>query len=182
MSIVKVFIFNILIILVVNIHGSFGQTQPHYLDSVAVHVNIDKDLTDSLTTLPNTHAKLKLPKFFEPFKMDKHEGFIHRGTSTTILGFEYPGTPFTALTKSLSDSTFSSQGAELLQIMQFKLSDGREATAYILRFKTSTADVIRIMYFTGDYQTTYYLIANIPEVVVKLISSVILSSFQTLEY
>jgi ribosomal protein S17E len=38
------------------------------------------------------------------------------------------------------------------------------------------------MYFTGDYQTTYQLMANIPEIVSKLLRNAVLESFKTLEY
>ncbi len=158
------------------------KAQTYVYDSTGIPVDLAKDLNDTLTPLPNTNAKLRLPRYFEPFANGKIVGFLHKGTSSSIIAYEYPGKAFTALTSKISDTTFSKQGAELLEVLTLKQNDGSPATAYVLRFKTPTAPVIRIMYFTGDYQTTYYLIANVPEVVSKLIRNVILASFQTLEY
>ena len=151
-------------------------------DSIGIPVDVRKDLCDTLTLLPGTHAKIRLPHYFEPFAYEKFAGFIHKGTSTSILANEYPGTVFTTITSQITQSTFTKQGAELLEEFDLKQTDGRPAKVYIMRFKTKTAPVIRIMCFTGDYQTTYNLIANIPEVVSNLIRNVILESFRTLEY
>ncbi|HNX87535.1 MAG TPA: hypothetical protein PKH58_00510 [Paludibacteraceae bacterium] len=151
-------------------------------DSIGIPVDVNRDLTDTLTLLPGTHAKLKLPRYFEPFTYEKFSGFLHKGTSTSILANEYQGMAYTTMTSQLTDSTFSKQGAELLETFDLKQVDGTPAKVFIMRIKTKTAPVIRIMYFAGNYQTTYNLIANIPEVVSNLIRNVILESFRTLEY
>lgn len=162
--------------------AGIAQVQTPVYDSIGIAVDIKKDLNDTLTALPNTKAKIRLPRYFESFTNGKVTGFLHKGTSTSIIAYEYPGTAFTALTNSISDTMFSKQGAVLLETLQLTGMKGTPATAYIIRFQTKTAPVIRIMYFTGDYQTTYYLMANIPEVVSKLIRNVVLESFKTLEY
>lgn len=151
-------------------------------DSLGISVDKNLDLNDSLTPLPGTNARMRLPRYFEPFTFEKFNGFLHKGTSTSIIAFEYKDVAFTMMTQGLNDSVFIKQGAELLETLDLKQNDGSPAKAYIMRFKTQTAPVIRIMYFTGNYHTTYYLMANIPEVVAKLIRNVILTSFQTLEY
>jgi hypothetical protein len=151
-------------------------------DSTGIAVNISKDLNDTLTHLPGTKARIRLPRYFEPFAYENFIGFIHKGTSTTITAFEYPGMAYTAYTSRISDSLFAAQGVELLEVLDMKQNDGRSAKAFIVRFKTKTATAIRIMYFTGDYQTMYYLVANVPESVSNMIRNALLVSFQTLEY
>jgi hypothetical protein len=165
-----------------SLQSGFAQVQTPVYDSVGIVVDLAKDLNDTLTAIPNTNAKIRLPRYFDSFSNGKVTGFLHKGTSTSIIVYEYPGTPFTALTNSITDSVFIKQGAVLLETLQLKARNETPAIAYVIRFQTKTAPVIRIMYFTGNYQTTYYLIANIPEVVSTLIRNVILESFKTLEY
>jgi len=162
--------------------ATFARKQAPTYDSKGIPVDVQRDLSDTLSILPGTHAKLRVPRYFEAFTYEKFSGFLHKGTSTSIIAYEYPGAAFTAITNQMSDSTFSKQGAELIEVLDLKRSDGSPAKAYIVRINTKTAPVIRIMYFTGNYQTTYYLIANIPEVVSNLLRNVILESFKTLEF
>jgi len=162
--------------------ATFAKKQLPTYDGKGIPVDVQRDLSDTLSVLPGTHGKLRVPRYFEPFTYEKISGFLHKGTSSSIIAYEYPGAAFTAITNQMSDSTFSKQGAELIEILDLKRSDGSPAKAYVVRIKTKTAPVIRIMYFTGNYQTTYYLIANIPEVVSNLLRNVILESFKTLEF
>jgi hypothetical protein len=164
--------------------GSYAQTTSatYVYDSTGIAVDIAKDLSETPVELPGTRAKMRLPKYFEAFAFENKSGFLHEGTSSSILSYEYPGVAFTSITNQMSDSTFLQQGAELLEVLDIKQADGKIGKAYIVRFETPTAPVIRIIYFTGDYQTTFYLIANIPEVVSKLLRNVILESFKTIEF
>ena len=159
-----------------------GQVNTPMYDSVGIKVDPKTDLADSLTAIPDTKATIRLPRYFESFSNGKVSGFLHKGTSSTIVINVYQGVAYTSMTAKLSDSVFAKQNATLLQSFETKQNNGDPAMVYIIRFQTKTAPVIRIMYFTGNYNTTFYLSANIPEVVSKLLRNVILASFQTLEF
>jgi hypothetical protein len=99
-------------------HLSYSQVQTYVYDSSGISVDITKDLNDTLTTLPGTHAKMRLPRYFEPFAYEKTVGFMHKGTSANIIAYEYPGVAFTALSSQMNDSVFIKQGAELLEVLK----------------------------------------------------------------
>lgn len=181
----KTFISVLLVLLAfVHVQYSHAQLAPttYVYDSIGVKVVEADDLNDTLTELPNTKARIRLPKFFDHFSYKGFNGFIHKGTSTTIMAFEYPQTSVLTYTGTLSDSLFKAKGMEVLQVFSQKQKNGDDAKIYVVRLYAEQVPVIRIMCFTGNYNTMYYLLANVPEAVSKLLRNVILASFQTLEY
>ncbi len=176
-------IFSILFIFL-GVPACFSQIAPdtYVYDSIGVRVDVTADLSDTLTTLPNTHAKIRLPKFFEYFAYKEFKGYMHKGTSSTIIAYEYPQTSVLSYVGSLNDSVFKAKGMEIIQVFSQKQNNGDEAKIYVVRMHADDVPVIRIMCFTGNYNTMYYLMATVPEAVSKLLRNVVLASFQTLEY
>ncbi|MHC1705925.1 MAG: hypothetical protein AB9842_00245 [Bacteroidales bacterium] len=159
-----------------------SQTNNSGYDPAGIPVNIARDLNDTLSQLPGINAQMRLPRYFVPFEYGQNVGFIHPATSTTLFVREYPGTAFLAYTSTITEELFTSQGAQLLEQFDARQSDGGLAKVYIMRFSTNEGDGIRIIYFTGNMQTMYYILANTPEVVSTMVRNVLLESFKTLEY
>jgi len=161
---------------------TYSQMPEAVYDSTGIPADFVKDLNDTLTEIGGLQARIRLPRYFEPFALEGNAGFIHEGSGTSILAFKYPGIVYTAYTAMLNASTFSEQESVLLEKLYLTQYDGKSAIAYVLRYQTELGSGIRFMYFTGDLQNMYYLVASTPEVVSTMVRNVILMSFRTLEY
>ena len=174
----KSFILYISLFLIV-INTGFGQ---NYTDSLKSKLYIEKDLDTLYSEIVNTGAKLRLPMYFAPFSQDKHHGYVHVGTATTIIGQKMDSTAFLSVTTNLNQEVFLKQGAELIEELDMKTLEGRPAKMYLLRFTADKTKINRIMFFTGDLNSTLLLTANYPELFSELLKDVILSSFITVQY
>ncbi|MPM12343.1 hypothetical protein SDC9_58696 [bioreactor metagenome] len=154
----------------------------NYTDSLKSKLYIEKDLDTVYSEIVNTGAKLRLPLYFTAFSQDDHYGYVHIGTATTIIGQKMDSTAFLSVTANLNKEVFLRQGAELLEELDLKTLEGRPAKMYILRFTADKTAINRIMFFTGDLNSTLLLTANYPELFSELLKDVILSSFITVQY
>ncbi len=152
------------------------------LDSLKPELYIEKDLDSVYSEMVNTGAILKLPKYFEAFSQGNYQGYIHKGTATTILGQKMDSTAFLSVTANLNKEVFLKQGSELIEELDLKTLEGRQAKMYIVRFMADKTPVNRLMFFTGDHQSTLLLTANYPEFFSSLLRDVLLSSFMTVKY
>lgn len=154
----------------------------NYTDSLKSKLYIEKDLDTAYSEIVNTGAKLRLPLYFTPFSQEDHYGYVHIGTASTILGQKMDSTAFFSVTTNLNKEVFLKQGAELIEELDMKTLEGRPAKMYLLRFTADKTKINRIMFFTGDLNSTLLLTANYPELFSELLKDVILSSFITVQY
>lgn len=154
----------------------------NYTDTLKSKLYIEKDLNAEYSEIMNTGAKLRLPLYFEPFNQENHYGYIHKGTASTIIGQKMDSTAFISVTANLNKDVFLKQGAELVEELELQTLEGRPAKMYIIRFMADKTPVNRIMFFTGDHQSTLLLTANYPEIFAEILKDVILSSFITVQY
>lgn len=143
---------------------------------------IIKDLDSVYTEFTNSGASLKLPLHFVPFSQNNYSGFIHTGTASTIIAQVIDSASFLSVTANMNAEVFIKQGAELISEIDMKTEEGRPAKAYILRFTIDNTPINRIMFFTGDYQSTLMLTANYPELFAGLLKNVFLASFLTVKF
>lgn len=159
------------------------QTQAQDIpDSLRPNLYIEKDLDTVFTDIVNTGAKLKLPLYFEPFTQGQFYGFMHQGTASTIMGQRIDSTAFLTVTANLNREVFLKQGAELIEELDMETLEGRPAKMFIIRFMAGKTPINRMMFFTGDLQSTVLLTANYPELFATLLRDVVLSSFMTVQY
>lgn len=159
-----------------------GLKAQNYTDSLKSKLYIEKDLDTAYSEIVNTGARLKLPLYFVPFSQDDHYGFMHKGTASTIIGQKMDSMAFISVTANLNKEVFLKQGAELLEELELETLEGRPAKMFIIRFTADKMPVHRIMFFTGDLNSTLLLTANYPEMFSGLLKEVILSSFITVQY
>lgn len=141
-----------------------------------------KDLDSTYTEFINSGASIRLPMHFEPFTQNEHNGFIHVGTASSIMAQMIDSTSFISVTANMTKEVFLKQGAELITEIDLKTEEGRPAKAYILRFVVNDVPINRIMFFTGDYESTLLLTANYPELFAGLLKNVFLASFLTVQF
>lgn len=151
-------------------------------DSLDFNTYISKDLDTVYSEFVNTGASIRLPMFFELFIQEKYTGYIHKGTATTIIAQKIDSTSFLSVTTNLTQEVFLKQGAELLYELETQTEEGRQAKVFILRFTANDVPINRIMFFTGDHQTTLLLTANYPELFAGLLKNVLLASFMTVQF
>ncbi|PLW93217.1 MAG: hypothetical protein C0592_06775 [Marinilabiliales bacterium] len=143
---------------------------------------ISKDLDTVYTEFINSGASIRLPLHFEPFTQGQYEGFIHKGTASTMIAQFIDSASFISVTTNMNEETFLKQGAELISEIDLKTNEGRQAKAYIIRFTVKETPINRIMFFTGDHQSTLLLTANYPELFAGILKNVFIASFLTVKF
>jgi hypothetical protein len=154
----------------------------NYSDTLKSKLYIEKDLDTAYSEFMNTGARLRLPMYFEPFEQGKHFGFLHKGTATTIIGQLMDSTAFVTVTANLNKEVILKQGAELIEELDLKTLEGRPAKMFLIQFMADKTLIHRIMFFTGDINSTLLLTANYPAIFSDLLKDVLLSSFITVQY
>lgn len=154
----------------------------NYSDTLKSKLYIEKDLDTVYSDIVNTGARLRLPLYFAAFSQGEHYGYMHKGTATTIIGQRMDSTAFVTVTANLNQEVFLKQGAELVEELELETLEGRPAKMYIIKFMADKTPVHRMMFFTGDLNSTLLLTANYPAAFATLLKDVILSSFITVQY
>ncbi len=165
------------------IHAVFSQTDESFVDKEQAELYIVRDLENDHREFLNTNIKIRPPKHFMEFSSDELSGFMHTGTAANIVGFEYPGRPYIdnyeGFMESLKevDETTTFLGAE-----KVKTHQGREGTLCFYTFQVDKVDIIRVILYTGDYNTMIFLQANYPAAFDFLIRQVIIQSLLSVEF
>ena len=161
----------------------FSQSLPTFVDEEQAELYIVRDLEKEHKSFLNTSIKIRPPKHFVEFASEEVSGFMHTGTAANIVGFQYPGTPYAGnyeeFLKSLKEVD---QGVTFLGYEKVKTHSGYDGTLCFYTFKVENIDVIRIIFFTGDYNQMVYLQANYPAAFDLLIRQVIIQSLLSVEF
>jgi hypothetical protein len=156
-----------------------GQSQ--HEDSVSQET-LYKDINSEYRTIPSTKISLRTPKHFDEFTSESFGGFMHKGTAASIIGFEYPESPYVIQNDTLTQDSFTAQGVTLVGEEASKTYEGLACKFYFVKFQVDNVDIIRVMFFTGTYYKTVHLQANYPLAFDHLLRRVIMESFRTVKF
>jgi hypothetical protein len=154
--------------------------QSEQKDSLSEEI-LYKDIKSEYGVIPLTAISLRVPKHFEEFTSESFGGFMHKGSAASIVGFEYPDSPYLVESDTLTQKSFAGQGVNLLGTEVSKTHEGLPCKFYFLKFQVDNVDVIRVMFFTGTYYKTVHLQANYPLSFDSLLRKVIMESFRTVK-
>ncbi|MDA3911306.1 MAG: hypothetical protein PF448_08120 [Bacteroidales bacterium] len=141
-----------------------------------------KDINSEYSVIPLTEISLRTPKHFEEFTSESFGGFMNKGTAASIVGFEYPKSPYVIQNDTLTQDSFTSQGVTLVNVESSKTYEGLACKFYFVKFQVDNVDIIRVMFFTGTYYKTVHLQANYPLAFDNLLRKVIMESFRTVKF
>jgi hypothetical protein len=136
---------------------------------------LDKSDADRVTA-PNTNVKLAPPDDF--VKESTINGFIHKGSSTSIQVITIRNAGYQSVTKALTNEYFQKQGFTLEKTEEMTLQNGEPAKLFITSFKTGSENYQRIFFFTGK-ENTIWINVNYPEIVKGLLYKPVISSLKT---
>lgn len=156
-----------------------GQSQD--IDSTK-HETLYKDINSEYRTIPSTKISLRTPMHFEEFTSESFGGFMHKGTAASIIGFEYPESPYVIQNDTLTQDSFTAQGVTLVGEESSKTHEGLACKFYFVKFQVDNVDIVRVMFFTGTYYKTVHLQANYPLAFDNLLRKVIMESFRTVKF
>jgi len=171
-------VLNITAILIVS-PVLFGQAQS--ADSSMDEV-LYKDINSEYRIIPLTEISIRTPLHFDEFTSESFGGFMHKGTAASIIGFEYPESPYVIQNDTLSQDSFTAQGVTLVGEESSKTYEGLACKFYFVKFQVDNVDIIRVMFFTGTYYKTVHLQANYPLAFDNLLRKVIMESFRTVKF
>lgn len=143
---------------------------------------LDKDIDSLYSKVPETGIQFRLPKYFEAFRSESINGYMHKGTAASIVAFEYEGSPYVFENDTLKQENLTTQGVQLIGSEESKTYDGNPCKFYFVKFQVDNVDVIRIMFFTGSYQRTVFMQANYPLAFDSVMRKVIMESFRTVKF
>lgn len=159
-----------------------AQQNISFVDSAQATMHIQKDLDTVYRAFLNTSISILPPKYFVEFSSDKVSGFMHTGTAANIVAFEYNQTPYLVTADTLKQEHLIGQNVTLIGEETVKTNQGFPGKLYFAQFKVDNIDIIRIMFFTGDYNKTVFLQANYPLMFDPLIRQVIIQSFLSVQF
>ncbi|MDR2836046.1 MAG: hypothetical protein LBV69_07640 [Bacteroidales bacterium] len=136
-------------------------------------------ITDSLIFISNTNVSLIPPKYFE---IDSSiNGFIHKGSHTTIQTIFVPNVAFQKIEEKMTAQYIKSQGFTFVEKKQLILDSGQEAVLFFVTFTTKeNMEFERIMFFTGN-QNTIWINVNYLIIMKNLILSEITKCLKSVQ-
>jgi len=167
-------LFQLMFVLMAN-----AQTLP---DTVFITDYIKSDLDSQYTSLSNTNIKLMLPQHYMLITQGPEQIYVHTGTASSIVWQKMDSVAFVSVTSTLNQETFIKQGFTLKEQFDLKTIEGRPAKVFRLSFTVDNVPMTRLIFFTGDIQTTIMLTANYPDVFAELLQNVMIASFSTLRF
>ncbi len=173
-------LFIVVLTLIFNSEAVFAQDA--HKDSVAYSDFANKDLQKKESSFKNTSITIRLPRHFKEFSNESLGGYMHTGTASSIVAYEMEQTPYVLTSDTLSQDQLTGQEAKLVGQEESKTYDGKQAKFYFVEFETKDVEVIRIMFFTGNYNKTVFLQANYPKGFDSLLRKVIMESFRTVKF
>lgn len=172
----------IAVLILINTLSSGNLLSQDLTDSVSYSEFVTKDLDKKYSSFKNTDVKIRLPLHYKEFSNEKISGYIHAGTASSIVANEMNETPYALVTDSLNKERIEGSGAKLKEQENSETYNGNPAKFYFMEFTVEDVEVIRVMFFTGDYNKTVLLQANYPKAFDKLLRSVIKESFRTVKF
>ena len=113
--------------------------------------------------LAKTTADVTPPQYFEA--ATQFQGYIHTGTSSTILLQELAGTSYLLIKRGMTPDYFAQEGFKYISEEEVVTNTGLKGILYRMGFTVQETEFERLMLFTGDYHRTFWLIANYPTMV-----------------
>lgn len=119
------------------------------------------------------HVVLDVPAGFEP--VSGQNGFLHKGSASTLMIEEIPNSPFSFAAEHFNASSLEKDGARLTGQENMKTSSGQDAILYTLtvplknKDNTTSADFERMVLITGNETKTICIVVNYPVIIKKLI-------------
>lgn len=161
----------------------FSQNTINTKDTVTASLKINSDLDTVYRSFNNTNMRILPPKGFVPFSNGRVSGFVNTGTAASIVGAQYPETPYVGFYDAMAQKAFNKAGnAELTGERSAHTYSGRPAKFYFYTLRSEGVKVRRILFFTGDEYQMVFLQANYPASFDALIRQIIMESFLTVEY
>ncbi|MFO7879339.1 MAG: hypothetical protein ACQES0_05990 [Bacteroidota bacterium] len=128
------------------------------------------------TEAPNTDVHIAPPEDF--IVQPSINGFIHKGSSTSIQVIEIHNVCCEAVIKSLSKNYFKEQGFDLIKSESIQLHNGDTGKLYLTKYSAGGENYRRIFFFTG-IDNTVWININYPTIVEGLIYKPIVASLKT---
>jgi len=125
---------------------------------------------------PNTNVHMVPPEDFE--LNPSTNGFIHKGSATTIQIMEINNVSAAKIIKSLDAEYFDKQGFKLESRADIQLNNGKNAIIYLTQYNTNGEDFYRLFFFTGN-EKTIWINVNFPAIVKILLYEPIIASLKT---
>ncbi len=166
----------IVVAIIISISGlSYGQNDDLKAFSEEQLARLDKSDAERVNA-PNTDVKIAPPESF--VKESTINGFIHKGSSTSIQVITIRNAGYQSVTKSLTNEYFEKQGFTLEKTEEMILQNGEPAKLYITSFSTNAEKYQRIFFFTGK-ENTIWINVNYPKIVEGLLYKPVISSLKT---
>lgn len=140
------------------------------------------DINLEYSKIPSTSIQIKPPKYFEMFSSETFNGFMHKGSAASIIGFEYKDVAYNPKSDTLKQENFTTQGVRLIGSEVAKTEDGLPCKFYFVTFQVDNVDIIRVMFFTGSYYKMVHLQANYPMAFDGVLRKAIMESFLTVKF
>ncbi len=131
------------------------------------------------TTIPKTTISLIPPANF--IASDFYDGFLHKPTSSSIVGKIESGKGYIEFNKRFTAEYLKAIGLTLVKQEQVKTKD-MEGTLYLLAYVVQSTNMHRYMLVTGDATNTYFVMGNYPAGYKNKISEPIKRSLMTVRY
>ena len=141
-----------------------------------------QDNADSLRIhFPNAETSIIPPKHFEHDSLTNR--LVHPGTMSQIQVAKVANRPYKKIAAAITKDYMASQGFELLDKQECKMSSGEDAIIIRSRFLSHDENgnelyFIRLMLFTG-IANTIWITADFPECISKQIEEAITKSMKS---
>ncbi len=86
------------------------------------------------------------------------------------------------ITENMTAEHLSKQGAELIENFELRTNDDYNGMVYVMEFTIKEVEFYRLMYFTGDLNRTFMVVANYPKMFDEIERKAVLQSFQTIKF
>jgi len=143
-----------------------------------------QDNADSLRIhFPNAETSIIPPKHFEYDSLTNR--LVHPGTMSQIQVAKVTNRPYKKIAAAITKDYMASQGFELLDKQECKMSSGEDAVIFRSRFLSHDENgndmyFIRLMLFTGN-KNTIWVTADFPECISKQIEETIRESMKSVK-
>ena len=129
--------------------------------------------------LPSTQADITPPDHFIPAR--EFQGYLHPGTSSSILLQEMEGTSFQLIRRGMTPDYFAQEGFRYIGEEEVETVSGMSGVLYRMEFTVQEVQFERLMLFVGDYHRTYWLVGNYPSMIKEQMFEPMKASLLTLK-
>ena len=178
--VIKVILVNVLLVVVL-LNNTMAQQL--IVDTAGINnsrgLNIS-DLGDEEYYFDSIGISITPPRYF--VNKDGGQVFLHIQTSSS-MAVDYIGDyPYVMITENMTAEHLSKQGAELIENFELRTNDDYNGMVYVMEFTIKEVEFYRLMYFTGDLNRTFMVVANYPKMFDEIERKAVLQSFQTIKF